>query len=152
MDFVLNCLDEEQTVVVGGNHFKFKPLEIKAFFQPNIARLITLDKRDYGFADLPPEFEDLSYRQTEEAKKIFEEKRKEGVEAYCARLRAAVYNAQVSLRMDLEKANIKADPRAFASKGDVVNMEKLIKYQKGHNDESLERIEKLKELEKKLGK
>lgn len=158
MPAIMNALDEAQTVTVGGNTFHFAPRQVKAFYNNDIASVITRIKGEFGFIELPAELEYIAHLKPEqqkngvapEHKEILESKRKEGVEAYCRRLRGLIYNAQVSLRKDLEMANIKADPRTFASEGDVKNMEQLVKYQTSKNDETQVRVDKLKELEKKL--
>ena len=51
---------------------------------------------------------------------------------------------------DLDKANIKSDVRTWYSKGDLKNMTQLLKYQSKHMDESQERVNQIKEIEKKL--
>lgn len=156
----MNALDEDNKVVVGGNTFTFRPKQIKEIYQTDIAHIITRHKAEFGFVGLPDDLtyiahvkpENFDKQVPEEHKALIEEARKSGVEAYCRRLRQLVYNMQVSLKQDLEKANIKADPKVFASDGDLRNLEQLVKYQAKREDIEQKRIDKLKELEKHLEK
>lgn len=151
MSYVMNALDKEQRVTVAGNHFTFKPRQVK-LFQPNIATLLTVDKAYMGFVGIPEAYEDLEWKSSEEGQKALVSARKAGVEAYCNFLRRIVYNQQVSLRQDLEKMNIKADPKTFISDGELDAMKELVKYQASKDDEDQKKIDEAKELEKKLGR
>lgn len=150
MPAIMNCLEEENAVMVGGNTFTFKPNEIKWIYQDAIAHFIVSKRYEQGFVEMPAEFEDKFYWSTPEAVKIIAEKRKDGVANYCRKLRELVYNAEVSLRQDLEKANIKADPKSFASDQDLKNRELLLKYQQKKEDSDQNRIKRLKEIDEKL--
>jgi len=154
MPLIMNCLDEPNTAVVGGNYFTFKAGQIKPIHQEGIARIISQNKRDDGFVELPDELDGTEYpdwAQTPEGKALIAQKKREGIETHCAHLRQVVYNLQVSLKQDLEKQNIKADPRVFASKGEIAALEKLVKYQDKEQDQDQLRIDRVKELEKKMG-
>lgn len=159
MSLIMNTLEDEQTVVVGGSHFHFKPKQIKHFYQQDIARTLLRNNQELGFVELPDDLEYLchlppgkSVKETilPEHQAIIDERTTQGVDAYCRHLRALVYNAQVSLKQDLDKANIKSDVRTWYSKGDLKNMTQLLKYQSKHMDESQERVNQIKEIEKKL--
>lgn len=160
MGVVLNSLDKEQTVVVGGNHFHFKANEIKYFHNNSISNFLTLDRADHGFMGLPDEMVHLAQSKPEilekiitpEDKEIIKEKKATGIENYCKKLRAQVYNLQVSLLKDLRKANDPTDPRIHASKGDVQAMEELVKYQSKNQDADELRLDKIKKLEAELAK
>lgn len=156
---IMNCLDDESYVTVGGNTFHFKPRQIKVFHNEDIGSMITRLKSEYGFVALP---EELSYianlppgrtfedSVSEEHKDIIEVGRKAGIENYVKRLRTLVYNAQVSLDRDMKRADFKHDVRVEYSKGDIENIKELVKYQGKKEDETQSRIDLVKELEKKL--
>lgn len=150
MPVIMNCLDRDNDVVVGGATFKFKPNQIRVIYQPDIANTIVRLKGEFGFVGLDDTMEDPEYRASEAGKKEILARRADGVNQYCQRLRTLIYNAQVSLRMDLERSNIKADPKVFASDGDIHNLEELLKYQTQKSDEDQKKIDRIKELEKKL--
>lgn len=151
MALIMNASCEVQTFRVFGNTFTMKPGQIKQF-QENMAHFIAVDRRDLGMVALPEELEDIDYRASEEGKKIIEEKRKEGVENRVRKLRELIFNEQVSLKQDLDQANVKADPRIFASKGMIGHYEELAKYQISKDDDEQRKVEHIKELESKIGK
>ncbi len=160
MPVILNCLDEPNTCVVGGNHFQFKPGQLKYFHDINIASLISRIKASDGFIALPDELEHLSHLKEEmmakvitpEEKAIIEEKRKEGINNYCQRLRELIYNATVSLQKDIDVRGYKYDARVEATKADLKRLETLAKYQSEHLDLEQKRVDTFKELEKKVAK
>src|SRR5258708_7450067 len=105
MPVILNCLDDEQTTVMGGSHFTFKPMQLKYFSDSHIAKSIGRLRADDGFIELPEEFESLALLKpelfeqviTQEQRDIIAEKRKEGIDNYCRKLRSLIYNATISL-------------------------------------------------------
>ncbi len=151
MAFVMNASCETQETKVFGNYFTLTPGQIKNF-QDHIAFELTTSRAHQGFVTLPDEFEDPSFKNSDAGKQIIAQKKAEGVNARCRYLKEIVYNNQVSLRQDLEKANIKADPRVFASAGEIAAMEDLARYQDKSEDEAKAKVERIKDLEKKIGK
>lgn len=158
---VLNCLDEDKSTTVGGNTFFFKAKQLKHFHNEDIAKIIVRNKAEDGFVELPNDLEYLAHipphktfeeMASPEHLKIIEDARKKGIENYIAKLRKLVYNAQVSLPRDLARKDYKYDPRIEYSDGDLHNIQQLLKYQTSKEDASQAKIEKIKELEKKLGK
>jgi hypothetical protein len=149
MALILNASAEEQHFKVHGNHFNLKPGQIKAFTD-TIADFICMERGYLGLVGLPETYDDIAFRDSAEGKALLASKKEQGVNARCKYLREIVYNNQVSLKMDLEKANIKADPRVFASEGEVAAMEELVKYQKTQDDVDQVKVDRIKELEKKL--
>jgi hypothetical protein len=147
----MNASAETQVFQAQGNWFTLKPGQIKNFNE-TIADFMSQERRYLGLVLLPEAFEDptANYAATPEGKEILSKLKAQGVEARCNYLRQIVYNNQVSLRMDLEKANIKADPRAFASEGEVKAMEELVKYQQQDEDATQKKVEHIQALEKKL--
>lgn len=157
MRFVMNALDEDQTVMVGGKHFSFKGKQIKPFQNDEIADFILKMKSELGFVEIPKlTTEDESavddYDRSPAGHALIEEKRKSGIEAYCRRLKAIVYNLQVSLRKDLAIKNMNIEPSHLASDGDLLHMEQLAKYQTRKEDAGQVRADKIKKLEKILEK
>lgn len=152
MGLVINASAETQEFKVFGNYFTLKPGQIK-MFQENISRFIATNEttKGLGLVGLSDAFEDPSHKDSAEGKKELEARLKDGVDARVRTLRALVYNNQVSLRRDLEMANIKADPKAFASEGEVKAYEELVKYQKVNDDVEAAKVQRLKDLEKKIG-
>lgn len=156
MPLVMNALDDENVVTVGGNTFTFKPRQIKEIYNPDIHHVITRIKSEDGFVGLPEELtyivhlkpEQLDKMVSDEHKTIIQDAIRTGVENHVKHLRGLVYNAQVSLGRDMAQKNFKHDPRSEYSAGDLKNLEKLIKYQSSKNDVDQKRVDKIKELEK----
>jgi hypothetical protein len=149
MALILNASCEDQHVVVFGNHFSLKAGQIKNF-EDKIAHFLATDRADRGLVSLPDEFMEPEYKTSEDGARILEEKRKQGVENRVRYLRQIAYNNEVSLRQDLEKANIKADPKSFASDGELRAYEELVKYQKKQDDGDAKKAAKIVELQKQL--
>jgi hypothetical protein len=151
MGLVMNASCETQVFKVFGNVFTLKPGQIK-MFQDNISQEIAISRRSFGLVQLPEEFTDPEFARSEEGKKLLLAKKAEGIQNRVQYLKTIVYNLQVSLKNDLDKANLKVDPRALASEGEIAAMEELAKYQDNEEDEKHKKLERVKELEKKLGK
>lgn len=153
MALVMNASAETANFKVYGNHFSMKPGQIKTF-QDHVARFIAITDttRNLGLVTLPDDLEDLDYRQSEDGKRTLDEKRKEGIDNRVSCLRQIIYNNQVSLRQDLERANIKADPRVYASLGEVKAYEELAGYQIHKEDEDKKKVDRIKALEAKINK
>lgn len=149
MPLVLNASCEIQHFKVFGNHFTLKPGQIKNFTD-EIAKFCGYQRRDQGLIELPAEFEEQDYMNSPHGQERLLKLKAEGVKNRVLALRAVVYNNQVSLRQDLEKANIKIDPRILASDGEVSAMEELAKYQDQGDDAAQKKLERIKELEKKI--
>lgn len=148
---VMNCTQEEQTFKALGNWFTFKPGQIKNM-QDNIALYIRSEKKMYGLAILPDAFEEPDYRDSEEGKAELDRVRQEGLRPYLTFHRDVIRNNQVSLRMDLEKANIKADPAIYASDGEIYSMELMAKYKKWEENQAQKKADHVKDLLKVVGK
>lgn len=149
MALIMNASCETQTFRVFGNTFTMKPDQIKNF-QDNIAHFIVVDRKDLGLVALPEELDDIMFRDSQDGRDLLAQKKKEGVENRVRKLRELIYNEQVSLKQDLERGNIKVDPRIFASEGMVDKYKELAKYQATKEDEEQRRIDVIKDLEKKI--
>lgn len=150
MGFVLNATNEEQRVRAHGNWFTLKPKQIKQFAD-NLSMFLIMERGDQGLVGLSEKFEDPEYKLTAEGKAEMATAETAGINAFVEGLRKRVYNNQVSLRQDLEKANIKVDPSALATDADLEAMRLLAKYQKAKDDETQERVNEAKELMKTIG-
>lgn len=151
MPLIMNATHEAQTIVAFGNHFKLAAGQIK-MFNENISHFIATERRHQGVVALPEQFEDVEFRSSAEGQRLLAEYRQQGILARINHLKSIIYNNQVSLRQDLEKANIKADPRVFASEGEIAAMEELVSYQTRQEDETAKKVDRIKELEKQIGK
>lgn len=156
MPLVMNALDKENVVRVGGNTFTFKPNQIKEIYNEDIAGIMTRTKAEFGFVGLPQELTYIVHLKDPkniepEHISVISAAKKQGIDNYVQRLRGLVYNAQVSLKKDLEHKNYKQDVRTEWSEGDFENLEELVKYQSTKSDDSQKRIDRAKDLEKKLG-
>lgn len=147
---VRNATNETITVKALGNFFEFKPKQIKNF-NDNVGMFLINDRRDSGLVHVPDIFfDDPEHKNSEAGKAELEAIDKRGIENFCAALRKRIYNNQVSLRQDLERANIKADPAAFATDGEMEALRTLAKYQAKQEDVSQKRAEEVKKLMKEI--
>ena len=153
MPIVANCTQETITVKVAGNYFTFKPGQERVIHQEAIARFIEMDLKASGLVVLPAlmtDDEEVTPEQLEERKLAGADHKKElleqGLDRYVARHREVIYNNQVSLRRDLDMANIKVDPAAHASKGELDAMRLVAKYQKRTEDAEQSKIDEVKKL------
>lgn len=158
MGLVLNCLDRENAVTIGGNTFTFAPKQVKMFYNDDISTAITSHRQHMGFSALPNDLEYLLLKKKDksdaevepEHQEIYNTARQEGISAYVENLKRFIANEQVSLKMDLEKTNNKMDPRLLLHPKMIKNMEEVVKYQARKEDAAQLQLDKVKELEKKL--
>jgi hypothetical protein len=160
MPTILNVLDKTNTVVIGGNHFTFKPGQLKYFHDAGIAAAIDRIKKEEGFIMVPESLDHLAMVSddmkakiiTEADKELIESKRKEGIDIYCRRLRSLIYNATVSIQKDIDRAGYKYDARVEANSADIERLKELAKYQNQELDQDQRTLEQFKELEAKVAK
>lgn len=145
MGLILNATKEEQKVKVFGNWFTLKPGQIKQF-QDNIAAFMDKERGINGLIQLPDTFEEMEYRASDEGKALLAEFEQKGVDRYLKNLRQVIYNNQVSLRSDLEKANQKVDPASLATDGEIAAMRIVAKYDNAERDREQAKIEEVKKL------
>lgn len=150
MGLIFNATNEEQSVKALGNWFTLKPKQIK-MFQDNISNFLGSERRDNGLICLPESFEDPEYKVSPEGKAELARLEDEGISHYVNALRARIYNNQVSLRQDLEKANMKIDPSMLATDADLEAMRLVAKYQQKQDDSAQKRVDEVKELMKQVG-
>lgn len=150
MAVVFNATNELVTVKAHGNWFTFKPKQFKVM-NDEIANFLVTARAEKGLVSLPNEFEDPEYSRSEEAQEILAKQEAEGISRYLAKLTETVNNNRISLKKDLQMKNIQTDPSAFMSEGEMKALEKLAEYRGRGQDEQQKRVEKVRELEKKLG-
>lgn len=150
MAFVINTTEEVQSFKAAGNWFTFQPKKIKHIYD-HIAKFIAENRKESGVMTLPDEFEDPTFQNTPEGKAILEKTIEEGIAHYVKGLRELIYNNQVSLRMDLAKADMKIDPAVLASEGELNAMRLVAKYQDRKKDEEQARIDEINKLVSKTG-
>lgn len=148
--YVMNATADEVNTKAFGNHFTFKPKQIKAM-RPRLAAYLAEYKGYQGLVVLPAPLSDLDFRSTQEGKELLAQSEQEGIDKHLEHLRSLIYNNQVSLRNDLSQADIKADPAVFASKGELDAMRKVAMYAKQSEDSAQKRTDEVKELMKTIG-
>lgn len=159
MPTVLNCLDEEKVIKVGGIFYTFKPGQMKFFHNNNIARALTRIYGEQGFVGVPEHLDHLSHLNeanfdkivTAEEKEEIAKLKEQGIEQYCKNLRRLIFNATVSVQKDIDISGAKYDARIEATDADIKRLEDLAKYQKSKSDSDQRRIDRMKELEKTVG-
>lgn len=155
MPIVVNATQENISIKIAGNWFNWKPGQERVIHNKSIAHFIQMDRTDSGLAVLPDlvaDDEEVTPEQLEERKKTFAETKAQlidqALDRYIKKHRDVIYNNQVSLRRDLEQANIKADPAVFASKGEMESMRLVAKYQKSSEDQEAAKIAEVNRLMK----
>lgn len=151
MALIMNASCVPQSFTVFGHHFVLKPGQIKNF-NDNIAQFISSERADLGLVPLPDEFTDPEFKDTDEGKRILSEKKADGVKARVFRLKQLAYNETVALKLDLEARNMKTDPRVFMSESALKQLEELASYMDEEDTQKAEQIEKIKRVEKRIGK
>lgn len=152
MAIVWNPTQEKINVRIVGKWFAFAPGQRKNM-QDEIAHFIATDKKETGLAVLPPQFEeDASHEQTPEGKALMERLREEAISHLVRHHRGIIANNQISLRQDLERANVKADPAVFASDGELESMRLVARYQRAKQDTEQAKLEQVRELMKEVNK
>lgn len=153
MPVVINATQEKITLVLQGNYFTWEPGKEKIMRNPEIAKFIQTNKNDYGLAVLPDlkgDEEEVSEEEMAARKEAYEAQKviecEQALDRYIKRLRGVIHNNQVSLRRDLDQANMKADPSAYVSDGELEAMRLVTKYMKRADDVEAARAEEVKKL------
>lgn len=149
MACVMNASAREQTAVVCGNYFTFKPGQCKVM-SDEFSRFITNNKKTQGFVSVPDELSDINYANSKEGQAIKAKAREMGVMNRIAYLSMLINNERDSLQQDLDKKGIKTGYSHFATPNIEAWMQEMVEYQTKLEDESKRRAERVKELEAKL--
>lgn len=161
MPIVVNATQEEITIKIVGNYFKFGPGKSKTMGKDLATWIQTSEgAKGCGLAVCPDiyqeneELDDVTEADLKKRQAAHEELKKEACENalldYIDRYRRVIYNNQVSLKQDLAKSNNPADPAAFISKGELEAMRLVAKYQKRAEDKTQENIDEVKKLMKNV--
>jgi hypothetical protein len=148
---IYNTTNKEVHAVAFGNHFNIPAGKIKSF-NDDIGDFLAKNKRYLGLVALPETFDDMEYRASDEGKASLEEYRKQGIAHRVQYLESIKYNLLVSLKKDLDVADMKVDPKVFASPGEMAAMQELLEIKAKHEDANAEKVKQLEILEKKLEK
>lgn len=147
-----NTTSEKQSVQAFGNWFSFAPGQMKVV-DDKFGDFIAKDKKQYGIVALPQEFaEDITYKESEVGKQILLEKLLEGRGNRINFIRGIMHNEEVSLRQDLEKANLKINPNVFSSELYVKMLEEYKGYKKSDDDAQRERMDRIQRLKSDINK
>jgi hypothetical protein len=161
MPIVVNATQEEITIKIVGNYFKFGPGKSKTM-NPDLAMFIQTSPgaKGCGLAVLPDlyqegeEIDDVTDADMKARRQHHEDLKKEACENaltdYIDRYRQVIHNNQVSLKQDLAKTNNPADPAAYISKGELEAMRLVAKYQKRAEDATQDSIDEVKRLMKNV--
>lgn len=149
MPFIFNGLDKKVVTKAFGNYFTFAPKQIKMMSKEHV-RWFSSERAYEGLVALSDKFEDLEYKGSPEGKAEMAKGEKLARQHRVRHLRKIVENVLVSLKRDLQTANIQSDPRALASEGEIAAMEELAAYQQAQEDSKQKQVDKVKELEKLL--
>lgn len=149
MALVMNASATAQEVQVFGKYFTFAPGQIKQMQESHVA-FLTSRKAYLGFVDLPETLEDLEFKASKEGQKIIADAKARGVASRVQHLNQVRDNELISLKQDLEQANIKGDVRAWMSKGAVNAMKELATYRAKNQDTESNKIKEIEALEKLL--
>lgn len=162
MPKVINVTDEEISIQARGHWFNWKPGQEKTIRDEQLARFIEIERRGYGLAVLPdlttqeeddgdiivPPEEMIARKTRQEVKK--QEACRLALDAYVARHRDIIKNAQISLARDLAHKDYKYDAANDYSDGELNAMRLVAKYDRKGKDAAQERIDEIKRLEKQI--
>lgn len=150
MALVMSTDIENVKVQAFGNWFDFKPGQIKNM-QPEIARFLTVDKKEYGFVSLPDTLEDED-RNSEVFKQAVAEATTLGRNNIIAKLSRLRHNIEVSMKRDMEMANIKADPFTYVDdkKSAIAMYKKLAKFKDLESESTESELDELRQLKDKI--
>lgn len=149
---IWNPTQEVVTVKVAGNYFTLKP-DTRKRVNDDIAHFISTDRKESGLVVLPVEFEEEpELLKSAEGKVVLDKLKEEAIDHLIRFHRRIIANNQVSLRRDLEQANIKTDPAIEASEGELNSMRIVAKYQRSKQDAEQARAEEVKKLMQEVNK
>ncbi len=124
MPYIFNALNNSVSTQAHGKWFSWKPLEIKMLHNEKLSEFIYQNRSEEGLVEVQDYIMELDKASTE-YKELIEEKRKVGIENRIKGLDRVKNNLLNSLAMDYALANIKGDPLAIASKGELAAIKEL---------------------------
>lgn len=147
--YIFNALDKNVKFKALGNHFELKPRQIKRF-NADMGNWIAKERGEYGLVAIDNRFEEHEFKVSEEGVALLEEARQEGVRKRAAHLKRVVDNLLISVRQDINMADMKLDPLSIATDGELEAMQELQGLQRQSNDREKIRLEKARALERSL--
>lgn len=145
----MNALEVPVRIQAHGNWFSWKPLQIKEIQNNELAMFITEKRGEDGLVGIADTMMELD-NNTQEFKDFIEDRRKEGVRKRIQKLDWVINNLETSLRYDLETKNIKADPLAFASSGEVAAYKERLTLTEGERKDSLNKADEIRKLKAQI--
>lgn len=146
---ILNATVKDVHTKVFGNWHFIKAGQIKNF-QEEVEHYMSIERGSLGLIAIPEEFNDAEYKNSEEGSAKLTEYKKQGVMKRVAHLQWLRNNELVSLRQDLEIANMKFDPLILANDKIESALEELHSYQVAQDDSDKQRVERLRKLDRKI--
>ena len=149
MPYVMNALDTKVSVKAFGNYYEFAPGVPKLIHNDNIAHFLVTERSKDGIVGIPEEVMEMDRKSPEFLAEIAKA-RKVGKTNRINEVKKVIANLEVSLRRDLEQANIKADPNTWASEGEVKAYEELATLAKDASETEVSRADRIKALKEQL--
>lgn len=148
--YIYNPTQKKVSARAFGSWFTFDVGQMKRM-RPDIGDFLAKEKGYLGLVEVESRlYDDKEFLASEEGQQLLAKYKAEGVEKRIRHLKGVVHNETVSLRKDLETANIKADPKVYMSDGGVEAMQELVGYQQASQDEEKSRVKKIRDLENAL--
>lgn len=144
-----NATERDQSIKAFGNWFNFKPGQVKNV-QENFGRFICMDKKEYGVVELPVEFEDPAFAQTEAGIQIMADRRIEGRTNRVLHIKRILHNETVSLKKDLEIKGEKVNPDVYMMPEVAALYDELVLYKREKDDAQRVLMDKVQSNRKKL--
>jgi len=149
----MNASARPQQVQAHGAWFAFAPEQIKEMNDDKVAFLTSV-KAYLGFVSVPETLADLDFRQSKEGKELMVEVKKSGIANRIKHLEWLKHNELKSLRVDMDKANIKADISSEmtgeSSKALAEALKELKEYSVKKINEVQKTMDEINELAKEL--
>ncbi len=149
MPYVMNALDDSVSVQVHGNWFSFNPGQIKLIHNEKAAYKMTSDLGHRGLVDIPETVMEMDKASPEYKAKLSEYKRA-GIIARMQECQKIWDNLEVSLRKDLQVANIQGDVYAYATEGELNALKEIKKYKDFAKASEVDRADTIRKLKEEI--
>lgn len=148
MPFIMNALDKKVAVRAYGQWFEFAPGAVKSIHNPAIAFKMATDLAYEGLVEVPDEV--IENPTAPESVQKRAELKTQGIRNRITALKKIINNLEVSLKKDLDMANLKMDPRTLASDGEIEAYKELATLAKFEREQELDRVKVIEELTEKI--
>jgi len=149
MPFIMNASSQEQQVRVHGAWFTFKAKQVKEMHEEKVAHLST-NCSHLGFVSLPETYADLEFRNSPEGVATLKSAEDAGVKNRIQHLESLKKNELVALQRDIDRSGSKYDARLEVNEEVLKQLEELANYKIKNEDVAQQRVDRIRELEKKL--